>query len=488
MVLVLAAIGLLLPGRVGAEPGPRVNTAGAAAAITSVAVSFAVQNTNRSKVTCSADGLPYAISAHLVGPSSVLTGATAPVAVVYLHDLGIGEWFWHFSAEPGYDYATQMAQAGFVSVTINELGYLPSGQPPGNSSCVGGQADILHQVIEDLRSGRYTAAGGVSPAFSSVVVAGESIGGDIVEIEAYSFNDTAGLAVGGYSNQGSSQSAQQHFIQAGGVCLTGGEDAQTGGPGGYAYFSTSDDDFKSTFFNAANANPAVIAAATKLRARAPCGDFNSVVSSVVVNGANLASVTTPVLLVYGEKDSSYPPSGGQSEQGNFTGTTDLTNATVANSGHAFTLEHTAPQFRAVIADWLRGHGWGSSPQAPTAPRPAQPPRFPSPLLLVSRRAARLASDGAIPVGVYCQGPRGYFCRGRLTLDIRVRSQHPPVTLGTLLFMIAGQHRARIEIALTARKRKLVFEARRRSPIRVIARVRGPHDEIIRLIRPLRLRP
>ena len=61
---------------------------------------------------------------------------------LYLHGLGFGEWMWHFTANPAYDYAALQAKAGHVSVTIDRLGYDASGRPAGKQSCLAGQASI----------------------------------------------------------------------------------------------------------------------------------------------------------------------------------------------------------------------------------------------------------------------------------------------------------------------------------------------------------
>ena len=58
---------------------------------------------------------------------------------------------------PGYDFSRQMASRGEISVVIDGLGYAPSDRPPGFGVCVGSQADIVHQIVTELRSGRYIA-------------------------------------------------------------------------------------------------------------------------------------------------------------------------------------------------------------------------------------------------------------------------------------------------------------------------------------------
>src|SRR5947208_11291228 len=180
-VAFLAAAGALMPPAAAARTS-KVVTRG---------VAFSVQNIDRSKLACTTDGASYQITGHLTGPRSALAASSRKrksAATLYLHGLGFGEWFWNFAAVPGYDYAAAQAKAGHVSVTIDRLGYAASGHPDGNKSCIGGQADIAHQVIQALRKGTYSVAGGKAVRFTRIALAGHSAGAEIAMLEAYSFN------------------------------------------------------------------------------------------------------------------------------------------------------------------------------------------------------------------------------------------------------------------------------------------------------------
>ena len=242
----------------------------ASARVVSQPVTFSVENVNRSKVSCAADGATYRVAGHLVGPEAAFApGAPAPSVTLYLHGLGFGEFFWRFTAVPGYDYSQALAKAGHVSVVIDRLGYDSSDHPFGTNTCIGAQADIAHQIAGDLRTGQYGISGGGSRpvAFSRVALAGHSIGGAIAQVEAYSFDDVDALAVISYADQ-SSQRAQNEFAKTATVCATGGqpaEDNQPTSPGGYAFFGQTDADFQAAMFH--NAQPAVVHVATSARNR-----------------------------------------------------------------------------------------------------------------------------------------------------------------------------------------------------------------------------
>ncbi|TFD72767.1 hypothetical protein, partial [Cryobacterium sp. Hb1] len=61
-------------------------------AVTSLPVSFEVENVNRSKVACASDGATYTVRGHIVGPTQVLEREKVTGATLYLHGLSFGEF------------------------------------------------------------------------------------------------------------------------------------------------------------------------------------------------------------------------------------------------------------------------------------------------------------------------------------------------------------------------------------------------------------
>src|SRR5947207_9504934 len=97
-------------------------------------VSFHVQNTNTSGVPCPSDNADYTVHGHLVGPQPILAGPAPRVVTVYLSGEDAGESNWRLTAVPGYDWPADMAGLGHVSLTIDMLGYGPSGHPDAGRS------------------------------------------------------------------------------------------------------------------------------------------------------------------------------------------------------------------------------------------------------------------------------------------------------------------------------------------------------------------
>jgi pimeloyl-ACP methyl ester carboxylesterase len=192
------------------------------------------------------------------------------------------------------------------------------------------------------------------------VLAGHSIGGAIAQVEAYSYKDVDALAVLLWADNASTRDAQGKFLEAGRVCLGGGEAARPGGPGGYAFFAPTPQSFKTDLFH--DADPAVLAAAAPLQNRNPCGDMASVLQTLAVDEFRVGEIAVPVLLVYGDADTVFSApeaTQGLSAQHNlYRGTKDVTEVLLKDTGHFMTLERSAPSFRQSLGPWLDHHGLG----------------------------------------------------------------------------------------------------------------------------------
>jgi pimeloyl-ACP methyl ester carboxylesterase len=334
------------------------------ARIGSFPVTFQIQNTDRSKLVCGTDGASYQIKGHITGPKAKLprsSRAKKAYVTLYLHGLSFGEWFWNPTSAAAatlpssVDYVRRQAEAGHVSVTIDRLGYDASGHPDGFKSCLGGQADIAHQVIQQLRSGSYSITGRAPIRFRHIALAGHSIGGEIALIEAYSFRDIDALAVISFSYQ-NLPFAQVLFGSTYDICTKGGEPADTGLPTGYAYYGPpAPGDFQSAMFH--DASQAVLSGATPLRNRDPCGDANSIIPALLQQGANLRNIKVPVLLICGTADRLFSPAGCNGQAARLTKSRKVTVESVRNAGHAITLDRGASTFRRKIGRWLQKRGF-----------------------------------------------------------------------------------------------------------------------------------
>lgn len=341
-----------------------------------VPVSFSVQNVNRSLLACGTDGARYEIRGHITGPRSIVARRAAvrgsarrrPAVTLYLHGLGFGEWFWRFTQtgrsdvpvpsagiSSNFKYATEQAKRGHVSLTIDRLGYDFSGHPDGRQSCLGGQADIAHQIVQALKSGTYTAHGGAPLQYRRVALAGHSIGGEIAMLAAYSFRDVEALIVASFTFQNLPR-AQVALGPTRDACVAGGQPAELTDPTGYAYFGQpAAADFEAIMFN--RLAPSLRGYVLALRNRDPCGDIESIIPALLQQQAQLPKIRVPVLIICGTKDALFSPLGCRSQADRFGRRRGVTVESVRGAGHAITLDQPARTFRRKVSRWLARRGF-----------------------------------------------------------------------------------------------------------------------------------
>lgn len=322
--------------------------------VLSVPVAFRVRNVNGSRVACPSDGRDYVIRGHLVGPRAVVESAGPAAATLYLHEFSWGEFFWNLPVA-GYDYADAQARAGRVSIVVDRLGYDSSPGPDGTQICMGSQADMAHQIVGQLRSGRYSATGVAPRPFVRVGLGGHAVGGEIAELEAYSFRDVDALVLLATADQGFSSAATAAAARQGAACLSGGKTERAGGPRGYEYIDADDQEFVS--FEFYDADPAVVAASVARDNPDPCGDASSQPAVLATNQSAVREIAVPVLLLYGLRDAvNDQPAAGEQQRDLYTGSRDVTTVFVPGAGHAVTLERSAARTRSAVAAWLAARG------------------------------------------------------------------------------------------------------------------------------------
>lgn len=331
--LVVLAACLAAPARASADPG----------VVEERDVSFIVRNVNRSGVPCPADGRTYTVSGTLVGPANQLAASSTRRVNVLVHDFTTGGWFWRMPGHPDADYASRLAESGEVSLVIDRLGYDASPVRRGTSTCAGAQADVLHQVIEQVRSGSPSI-----PIPDDVVVHAHSVGAAIAQAEAARWKDVDGLVLMSWSDAGASlraitESAKQHT-----ACLLGGGEA--GAPRQYAWFARTEADFRSIHF--ATAGAALQSDATALRNPDPCGDAVSLAQLVTLGNVLTRSINVPVLLLYGGRDVLNRPDAATLQRIAYGPKAAVTVHKDPSAGGALPLEAGAADLRARVRDWL----------------------------------------------------------------------------------------------------------------------------------------
>jgi hypothetical protein len=311
-------------------------------------VAFRVTNTNRTELPCVADGATYTVRGRIVGQRRELVRPQLHRVLLHVHDVGTGRWFWNLRAQPSVDHARAMARLGHVSVVLDRLGYDASGSlSDGSGTCFGAQADMLHQVVQRLRAGRYRSPIPVRTA-NHVVTVGHAVGAGIAQLESATFGDVAGLVQMSWTNSAPSPTALEEAAGQHQRCATGGEQGR--GRTGYAFHTATAADFRGLLFR--TASPRVQATASRLRNPDPCGDALSLASLAATNSALAGQVRPPVLLLFGAEDQRNTAELRDAHVASFANAMEIDVSVVPRAGSALPLEANAARTRAVLSAWL----------------------------------------------------------------------------------------------------------------------------------------
>jgi alpha-beta hydrolase superfamily lysophospholipase len=306
--------------------------------IGSRAVVFDVENTNATSVICAPDQRSYALRGRLVGPVRDLDGLGGALRVnVLVHDLGTGGWSWNLTGHPAYDYATKLAEKGETSLVLDRLGYGASRLADGNATCLGAQADMLHQVVQHLISGQYRFTNrdlGTTPAAAHVVSHGLGVGAAIAQVEAGTFDDVDGLVLMSWTDRGATSLATRAAARQSRDCA------------GTDYAARPS--IRTLLF--ATAPTAVQRAVSRRQDDDPCGDVGSLGPLLLATNLEAGRVDAPVLLLYGGRDNVNRASARHAQAASYP--TKVTTRTFAGAGYALPLERQAGRVRAAVLRWL----------------------------------------------------------------------------------------------------------------------------------------
>jgi pimeloyl-ACP methyl ester carboxylesterase len=334
-----ALVGAVAGQSTAAEAGPR----GERQPVITRDVVFTLTNTNDTDVPCLADGSTYSVAGRLVGPRDEVLGRAGSTRInVLVHDAGTGGWFWNLESSPRHDYAGRLAAQGETSLVLDRLGFDASPLADGRSTCLGAQATMLHQVVQNVTAGIYRFVdrpGASVPHASQVVLHGHGVGAAVAQLEAATFDDVEGLVVMGFNDTGASQAAVREAARQTSTCL--GDD--------YASYGATPADFASLLFS--SASQAVQRQALAQRNDTPCGDVTSLLGTLGALGLGTGSIEPPVLVLQGGRDARMDGDA-QAQARRFRSSEAVTARTFARAGSALPLERQAPQVRRTVLSWL----------------------------------------------------------------------------------------------------------------------------------------
>ncbi|MBW0113332.1 alpha/beta hydrolase [Pseudonocardia sp. KRD-182] len=309
-------------------------------------ISFQVANTNRTAVPCASDGAEHTVRGTLVAPREALESGDA--AMLYLHAVTWGEYYWRFQEVPGYDAAHQLAEQGHVSVTIDRLGYGDSDRPAGYGTCIGSEADVAGQMVDALRSGDYALDGAEPAAFDDVFLAGSSVGALIAHTTAYTFGNVDGVVNMSWGDFAVSPFTGAALTDVLARCALGGDPGAD--PGYAAIFRGQQDEF---YFS--SAAPDVRDAVPALNPD-PCGQLASIPAAVAADVVGLGLIDVPVLVVFGDADSVFLPPAAAQQSLRYLGSPEVSTVTIADASHFPLVEANHLDAVAALDEWLDRNG------------------------------------------------------------------------------------------------------------------------------------
>jgi pimeloyl-ACP methyl ester carboxylesterase len=293
-------------------------------------------------------------------------GATsATPAIVLVHGIASSTANWEFL--PGFSVARNLAQAGYVVISYDRLGFAKSRYSrSGNLILTGNHQSMLHELVGEVKNGNYATTGagdcsgvnaspgpGTQVPHATVAVMGHSAGGAIVQGYAGRFHDVAAVVQADYSNQGHGAIVDSQFATVG-AKIAAGDD--------YPQFFDNRQQCLAFNIHPPGAVPSVVDVACNPGGfvRTPAGEFTGFPALQQTNNTFIPQTgTTPVLLGYADHDAAFPPEAADADERYWRTACagcDVTRLEQTNSGHLFPAHRVMPSWVNGVVSWLRSKG------------------------------------------------------------------------------------------------------------------------------------
>lgn len=266
--------------------------------------------------------------------------------------------YWNAPVEGGkYSYVQHATADGFATLALDRLGTGLSSKPLSALVTATGEAQVVHQVISQIRAGLPGA-----PGFRRIALVGHSLGSLITVVEAATYHDEDAVILTGYST--SIQAAQLLRTFVGGLVPAATDPAlHTLDPG---YLTTAPGQRGSLFDTTADVDPAVVTWDEATKSVVSIAEVPDALA-LGLSPAMTRRISVPVLLADGSDDAFFCGGAVQcgsdtalvgSETGDFSPAARLQATVLAGAGHDNSLATNADQFYTAAANWLRGTaGW-----------------------------------------------------------------------------------------------------------------------------------
>jgi pimeloyl-ACP methyl ester carboxylesterase len=283
-------------------------------------------------------------------------GTNSPT-IVLVHGIASSTKNWDLSAT--WSVARSLASAGYVVVSYDLLGFAKSRYTAGSGGTLttAVQRQVLHQVVQQVKTGRYTFTSRSNcskPSHSSalrsdkVVVVGHSAGGLVVAGYPGQYHDVNAMIQADIS-------ASKPTTPAPG----GGFNPQPGHPDYFQFFQTRQDCETFNAFGPGVVNYVVNIACAPPFVLTPVGEITGLDQTYTDNATYIPKIgpRIPVLLTSGAQDTTDPPAAANDDFAYYRSHChcSVSQSVLANTGHMFMAHKSLPAWIQRVVTWLSAH-------------------------------------------------------------------------------------------------------------------------------------
>jgi len=262
--------------------------------------------------------------------------------------------YWDLPYEPDrYSYQRDMAAHGFATFAMDCLGSGESSMPPSVLLSGAVQAQVIHQVVGQLRTGRVAGL-----RFDRVVLSGHSTGSGFAVLEASTYHDVDGVVLTGMTHRLHWPVHISVFVDHVRPVQFDPVLSTRGGDPGYL---TTMPGSRGVFHQPGDVDPGVVAADEATKDRLPLTVLADTVP--LAFETNLSrQIDVPVLIADGQDDPLFcyavcaSADELRSEEAPYFGpAAQLSVFLLPHTGHAIALSRNAPTYRGAVRDWMTAH-------------------------------------------------------------------------------------------------------------------------------------
>jgi pimeloyl-ACP methyl ester carboxylesterase len=286
---------------------------------------------------------------------------------VTLHGATYSHLYWNWPRQPAlYSYIRRATAAGYAVLNVDRIGIGASDHPPAAEVTIESNAYVVHQIVQEMRSGQRVVPGFGRVRARRIALVGHSLGSLISIQEAATYDDVDGVVLTGVSHNVTPALGDVSFYPANLDPRFAGRNI----PDGYL---TTVPDTRVIFYHPPFVDPLILAVDEQTKETVTTGELDTAVPSLGLS----TGVHVPVLVVVGDKDGAFcnPPSCSESgslatEPGFYPEDACAEARSVPESGHDLNLHVQAPRAYHIMLTWLNRRV-GHDDRVP-APSPCQP--------------------------------------------------------------------------------------------------------------------